>query len=78
MKRLVLALLRGYWLLLSPLLGRDKCRFTPSCSAYAREAVETHGVIRGLGMTAWRVLRCQPLCRGGYDPVPPTRDPHPS
>lgn len=78
MKRIVLALLKGYWLLLSPLLGRDKCRFTPTCSAYAREAVETHGVLRGLGLAGWRVLRCQPLCRGGYDPVPPPRAPRPS
>ncbi len=78
MKRFVLALLRGYWLLISPLFGPDKCRFTPTCSAYAREAVEVHGVFFGLLRAIGRVLRCQPLCRGGYDPVPPARGPRTS
>ena len=46
------------------------CRFEPSCSAYAMEAIALHGVFRGLGLTLWRLLRCQPFCKGGYDPVP--------
>jgi len=70
MKRLLLALLDGYWRFFSPLLGADKCRFHPHCSAYAREAIQTHGALRGLALTAWRLLRCQPFCRGGYDPIP--------
>lgn len=70
MKRLLLALLRAYARFFSPLLGPDKCRFHPHCSAYAREAIETHGALRGAGLSAWRLLRCQPFCRGGYDPVP--------
>lgn len=66
------ALLAGieiYRLTLSPWLG-GHCRFVPSCSAYAEEAFERHGTWRGLRLTAWRLLRCQPLSRGGPDPVP--------
>ncbi len=47
------------------------CRFHPTCSHYAAEAVETHGAPRGLWLAARRLLRCQPFCRGGFDPVPP-------
>jgi putative membrane protein insertion efficiency factor len=46
------------------------CRFTPSCSRYAAEAIVTHGIIKGLLMTGWRLLRCNPWCPGGFDPVP--------
>lgn len=49
------------------------CRFHPSCSAYMIEALETHGLVRGLGLGLVRILRCQPLCAAGYDPVPPPR-----
>lgn len=45
------------------------CRFTPSCSQYAVEALQKHGVVRGSAMALWRICRCSPLCRGGYDPV---------
>jgi uncharacterized protein len=51
------------------LIGR--CRFHPSCSAYAAEAIRTHGALRGSALAAWRVLRCSPLTAGGPDPVPP-------
>ncbi len=50
-----------------------RCRFYPSCSAYALEAVAVHGVLRGTGLAIWRLLRCQPFHPGGYDPVPPAR-----
>lgn len=50
-----------------------RCRFYPSCSAYALEALATHGAWRGLGLTLWRLLRCQPFHPGGYDPVPPKK-----
>ena len=46
----------------------------PSCSAYAIEAIEVHGIIRGTALSVWRILRCNPLCKGGYDPVPPKKE----
>lgn len=64
------ALIRLYQLLLSPLLP-PSCRFVPSCSSYARQALATHPTWRALGFIAWRLGRCQPLCAGGHDPVPP-------
>ena len=47
------------------------CRFRPTCSEYAIGAIQTHGLLKGLPMAAWRILRCNPFCRGGDDPVPP-------
>jgi putative membrane protein insertion efficiency factor len=60
---------RAYQLTLAPLLG-GRCRFSPSCSAYARQALADHGALRGVQLATWRVLRCSPLCAGGHDPVP--------
>ncbi len=65
-----LALIRAYQYLLSPWLG-GQCRFTPTCSHYAAGAIAEHGTWRGLGLALWRILRCQPLARGGHDPIPP-------
>ncbi|MBI5518677.1 MAG: membrane protein insertion efficiency factor YidD [Desulfovibrio sp.] len=65
----LLALIWLYQRLLSPLFA-GSCRFEPSCSQYARQAVILHGACKGGLLTLWRILRCQPLCRGGYDPVP--------
>ncbi len=70
----LVGLVRLYQVTVSPLLG-PCCRYAPSCSAYAVEALRVHGVWRGLGLAAWRVLRCHPLARGGYDPVPPAEPP---
>ena len=50
------------------------CRFTPTCSAYAIKAIEIHGALKGTLLAMWRVLRCNPLCRGGYDPVPEKKE----
>ncbi|MEX0993127.1 MAG: membrane protein insertion efficiency factor YidD [Solirubrobacterales bacterium] len=60
--------LKAYRLLVSPLTGR-RCKYEPSCSAYASNAVETYGVARGTILALWRLSRCNPLSRGGYDPV---------
>ena len=64
--------IRAYQLFVSPLLG-PRCRFYPSCSAYAVDAVLQHGVLRGIGLAGWRLLRCNPWNLGGVDPVPPAR-----
>ena len=69
--RLLLAALRGYQARLSPLfaaLGAG-CRFEPSCSQYAIDAVRARGALRGLALIAWRLLRCNPFSAGGYDPL---------
>jgi putative membrane protein insertion efficiency factor len=62
-------LIRGYQLAISPLLG-PRCRFYPSCSHYAIEAIETHGAQRGVWLTIKRISRCHPWHEGGFDPVP--------
>ena len=62
--------IRFYQRFISPGLGRN-CRFTPTCSQYGIEAIQTHGCIKGLLLTAWRIARCYPLGRWGFDPVPP-------
>jgi len=54
----------------TPRSMRGNCRFVPTCSAYAVEALQRYGVIVGLGLAIWRILRCNPFCHGGYDPVP--------
>lgn len=64
---------RLYRAALSPLLGAN-CRFEPTCSAYALEALEVHGGLKGGWLAARRILRCHPLGGAGYDPVPPRRD----
>lgn len=69
MKFLLIALLRAYRLLVSPLYG-DVCRYHPSCSAYALEAVESFGFVKGAWLTVRRVGRCHPWAQGGPDPVP--------
>jgi len=69
-RRLVVAVLRLYQLVVSPLYG-PTCRFYPSCSQYALVAVERHGVLRGAALAGWRLLRCNPWNAGGVDDVPP-------
>ena len=69
MKTLLLALIRGYQYLLRPMFG-NTCRFYPSCSDYAREAIVRHGALRGAWLAVKRVGRCHPYHPGGFDPVP--------
>lgn len=71
--RLAIAAVRAYQLVLSPLVG-GACRFEPSCSAYALEAIERHGAARGLWLALRRISRCHPFARPGFDPVPPRMD----
>ena len=71
MRHLFIALIRMYQRFLSPLLGAN-CRFEPSCSHYALQAIQRHGAFKGSLLGAWRILRCNPLSKGGQiDPVPP-------
>lgn len=73
LKKLILFLIRTYQVTLSPRFSGGACRFTPTCSQYAAEAIETHGLIKGSALAFWRILRCNPFCKGGYDPVPPKK-----
>lgn len=74
MNLLLRCLVRAYQLLVSPMLG-PRCRFHPSCSHYALEALERHGTIRGSSLSLKRLLRCHPWHPGGYDPVPEASTP---
>jgi putative membrane protein insertion efficiency factor len=70
MTKVLIAFIRVYQYTLSPMLGQ-RCKYYQSCSNYAIAALREYGAIRGLGMASWRLLRCNPLSNGGYDPVPP-------
>jgi uncharacterized protein len=74
MQALFLFLIRGYRLLLSPWFG-SQCRFYPTCSAYAEEAIHTHGAWKGFYLTVFRLGKCHPWHTGGVDPVPPRKQP---
>jgi len=67
---LLIGLIKLYQYLISPLM-HDACRYTPTCSKYSVEALKTHGVIKGLILSVWRILSCNPWGGHGYDPVPP-------
>ncbi len=69
MSRILIMLIKGYQYFISPMLGSN-CRFTPSCSQYAAEALKERGFWYGLYLSVKRILRCHPWCEGGYDPVP--------
>ena len=65
--------LRAYSRLISPALPA-RCRYYPTCSAYAETAIRRHGIVRGTGLAAWRIVRCNPFSAGGVDEVPPVRE----
>ncbi len=70
MKRVMLGCIRFYQKYLSALKGYSSCIYYPTCSQYAAEAIEKYGALKGGAMAAWRILRCNPFAKGGYDPVP--------
>ena len=70
MKKIFIRLIKFYQKYLSPFKGRATCIYTPTCSQYAIEALEKYGLIKGGGLAVWRILRCNPFAKGGYDPVP--------
>lgn len=76
LRRLCVLPIRAYQIFISPLVG-ERCKYYPSCSRYAVEAIERYGILRGLILAAWRLLRCNPWSRGGYDPVEEQRLFHP-
>lgn len=70
MRKILVFLIRIYQKFLSPLKGHGTCIYTPTCSQYAIEALQKHGIIKGGLLSIWRILRCNPFAKGGYDPVP--------
>lgn len=72
-KRIMIFLIRTYQLTISPVFSHGSCRFNPTCSQYAIEAIEIHGIFKGSLLAAYRILRCNPFSKGGWDPVPPKK-----
>ena len=70
MKRVLLALIRFYQKYISPMKRGGTCKYIPTCSEYAAQAIEKHGAFKGCILAAWRLLRCNPFSQGGIDPVP--------
>lgn len=70
MKKIFIGLIKFYRKYLSPLKGHVTCKYFPTCSQYAIEAIEKYGVLKGGLLAVWRILRCNPFSKGGYDPVP--------
>ena len=70
MKKILLGFIRFYQNYISAMKGGATCKYFPTCSQYAVEAIEKYGVLKGGLLAAWRILRCNPFLKGGYDPVP--------
>ena len=70
MKRFLIFIIKFYQKYISCLKGHPTCKYTPTCSSYAIEALEKHGLIKGIMSAVWRILRCNPFSKGGFDPVP--------
>jgi len=71
MKWVMIGFIKAWRAVISPMYG-NVCKYYPSCSAYGLEAVRTHGAVKGGALTMWRIMRCNPWSKGGYDPVPGT------
>lgn len=74
MKKILLWLVRFYQKYLSPMKRYSCCKYFPTCSNYAVEAIERFGALKGTGLAIWRILRCNPFSKGGYDPIPDKQD----
>ena len=72
-KKVLIFLIKTYQMTLSPRFSHGSCRYTPTCSQYALEAIEILGIFKGCLLAAWRILRCNPFSKGGWDPVPPKK-----
>ena len=72
-KKLMIFLIRTYQMTISPRFSNGSCRYTPTCSQYAIEAIEIHGIFKGSLLSVRRILRCNPFFKGGWDPVPPKK-----
>lgn len=72
-KKAAIFLIRTYQMTLSPRFSHGSCRYVPTCSQYAIEAIEIHGIFKGGLLAIWRILRCNPFSKGGWDPVPPAK-----
>lgn len=72
-KKVLIFLIKTYQMTLSPRFSHGSCRYTPTCSQYALEAIEIHGIFKGCLLAAWRILRCNPFSKGGWDPVTPKK-----
>ena len=69
MKKILIGMIRFYQKHISPMMGKN-CKYIPTCSQYALEAIKKYGAVKGSLLAAWRILRCNPFSKGGYDPVP--------
>ncbi|MDD6659848.1 MAG: membrane protein insertion efficiency factor YidD [Eubacteriales bacterium] len=74
MKKILVFLIRTYQVTISPRFSHGSCRYTPTCSQYMLEAIEIHGVFKGCLLGIWRIMRCNPFSKGGWDPVPPKKN----
>ncbi len=72
-KKVLIFLIRTYQVTISPRFSHGSCRYTPTCSQYMLEAIEIHGVFKGCLLGIWRIMRCNPFSKGGWDPVPPKK-----
>mgnify|MGYP000661074462 FL=1 len=73
-KKILVFLIRTYQVTISPRFSHGSCRYTPTCSQYMLEAIEIHGVFKGCLLGIWRIMRCNPFSKGGWDPVPPKKN----